>query len=36
MNLKDVLCCDQIKGLVGENVKVNLRGPESQWVYCHC
>lgn len=30
MNLKDVLCCDQIKGLVGENVKVNLRGPESR------
>jgi len=28
--LKDVLCCDQIKGLVGENVKVNLRGPESR------
>lgn len=30
MNLEDVLCCDQIKGLVGENVKVNLRGPESR------
>ncbi|SCB80178.1 spore coat protein [Bacillus sp. N5-665] len=28
--MKDVLCCDQIKGLVGENVKVNLRGPESR------
>ncbi len=30
MNLKSVVCCDQIKGLVGENVKVNLRGPESR------
>lgn len=30
MNLEDALCFDQIKGLVGENVKVNLRGPESR------
>lgn len=30
MNLKDVVCSEQIKGLVGENVKVNLRGPESR------
>ncbi len=28
--MKNVVCCDQIKGLVGENVKVNLRGPESR------
>ncbi|MBM6647195.1 spore coat protein [Bacillus sp. S4] len=28
--MKGVVCCDQIKGLVGENVKVNLRGPESR------
>ncbi|MGG0151287.1 spore coat protein [Bacillus mycoides] len=28
--MESVLCCDQIKGLVGENVKVNLRGPESR------
>ncbi|RWS41594.1 spore coat protein [Bacillus mycoides] len=28
--MKDVVCCEQIKGLVGENVKVNLRGPESR------
>ena len=28
--MKSVVCCDQIKGLVGENVKVNLRGPESR------
>lgn len=30
MDLKGVVCCEQIKGLVGENVKVNLRGPESR------
>ncbi len=30
MSLENVVCCDQIKGLVGENVKVNLRGPESR------
>ncbi len=30
MKLESLLCCDQIKGLVGENVKVNLRGPESR------
>lgn len=29
-NLESVLCCEQIKSLVGENVKVNLRGPESR------
>ncbi|EJQ54931.1 spore coat protein [Bacillus hominis] len=28
--MKGVVCCEQIKGLVGENVKVNLRGPESR------
>ncbi|MFK4293984.1 spore coat protein [Bacillus sp. RC250] len=28
--MASLLCCDQIKGLVGENVKVNLRGPESR------
>lgn len=28
--MESVLCCDQIKGLVGETVKVNLRGPESR------
>ncbi|MBW3491084.1 spore coat protein [Bacillus mycoides] len=28
--MESLLCCDQIKGLVGENVKVNLRGPESR------
>ncbi|PFH74962.1 spore coat protein [Bacillus cereus] len=28
--MKSVVSCDQIKGLVGENVKVNLRGPESR------
>ncbi|CAH2461214.1 MULTISPECIES: spore coat protein B [Bacillus cereus group] len=28
--MKGVVCCDHIKGLVGENVKVNLRGPESR------
>ncbi|EJQ40925.1 spore coat protein [Bacillus mycoides] len=28
--MESVVCCDQIKGLVGENVKVNLRGPESR------
>ena len=28
--LENVLCCDQIKCLVGETVKVNLRGPESR------
>ncbi|MDH4422784.1 MULTISPECIES: spore coat protein [Bacillus] len=28
--MESVLCCDQIKHLVGENVKVNLRGPESR------
>ncbi|MGQ0516697.1 spore coat protein, partial [Bacillus sp. D-CC] len=28
--MENVLCCDQIKCLVGETVKVNLRGPESR------
>lgn len=28
--IENVLCCDQIKCLVGETVKVNLRGPESR------
>ncbi|MFK4426574.1 spore coat protein [Bacillus sp. RC51] len=28
--MESLLCCDQIKGLVGENVKVNLRGSESR------
>ncbi|MBE7120240.1 spore coat protein [Bacillus cereus] len=28
--MESVLCCEQIKSLVGENVKVNLRGPESR------
>ncbi|HDR7793244.1 TPA: spore coat protein [Bacillus luti] len=28
--MESVLCCYQIKGLIGENVKVNLRGPESK------
>ncbi|OQR54543.1 spore coat protein [Bacillus sp. CDB3] len=28
--MESVLYCEQIKSLVGENVKVNLRGPESR------
>ncbi|HDR3492340.1 spore coat protein [Bacillus wiedmannii] len=28
--MESVLCCEQIKCLVGETVKVNLRGPESR------
>ena len=30
-----VLCCEQIKCLVGETVKVNLRGPESRVGYLY-